>query len=564
MTQATPRRYRRMLAGTGLVALAAGLLTAPAANAATGLTVSDPTASPKPRVESTGAFTDACDSVTAPGWIGLTTDGPTLNAKVVSDTAGTPSARFAVWDRTTGSGTAVYSGLAQAYSGSASLTVPGLVNGHSYSWNVQAVEGDQTTQPTAECHFGLDLAPPTNSVESTDFPPSGSGQSATKYAGETATFTFRGSDPAPATGGAPSGLACYRYTLLSTIGVGWTCDSAGTVRPGADGTASVDLKIPQWGTNILTVQAMDNAGNVSQPVRYDFYAPSDPRPKPIVPGDVDGDGVPDILLPDGAGNLQVISAAATGTTPSSVIPGALAPGAAGWANDRVLHRGWAPVHGAGDDLLVLSAYNPRVIYAYANWSKGDFGDERPSLVWKPSGTDCYDAAGTSITCPEGYTDSWSASDQLVALGSRGDLTEPSWPVLVSVEHGKLWAYYDGFGDYSFAQPIETTGDWSGYDLIAPGPDASGSLTLWARERADGTLHAYPVPKQANGLFDFSALADPAAGVVASGFTVGAYPTLGSSGDGDGDGAPDLWAVTADRHLVTYSGWSAPKDLGVLS
>ena len=60
-----------------------------------------------------------------------------------------------------------------------------------------------------------------------------------------------------------------------------------------------------------------------------------------------------------------------------------------------------------------------------------------------------------------------------------------------------------------------------------------------------------------------AVADPAAGVVASGFTTGEYPTLGSSGDLTGDGAPDLWAVTADRYLVTYSGWTAPEDLGAL-
>ncbi|MFJ8626845.1 hypothetical protein ACIRD3_28955 [Kitasatospora sp. NPDC093550] len=52
-------------------------------------------------------------------------------------------------------------------------------------------------------------------------------------------------------------------------------------------------------------------------------------------------------------------------------------------------------------------------------------------------------------------------------------------------------------------------------------------------------------------------------MVATGFTTAAYPMLGSSGDGDGDGKPDLWAVTGDRHLVTFSGWSAPKDLGAL-
>ncbi|MFD5433178.1 hypothetical protein ACFWJ4_13555 [Kitasatospora sp. NPDC127067] len=52
-------------------------------------------------------------------------------------------------------------------------------------------------------------------------------------------------------------------------------------------------------------------------------------------------------------------------------------------------------------------------------------------------------------------------------------------------------------------------------------------------------------------------------MVATGFTTAAYPTLGGSGDGDGDGTSDLRAVTPDRHLVTFSGWSAAKDLGAL-
>ncbi|MFD8781748.1 hypothetical protein [Kitasatospora sp. NPDC059599] len=35
------------------------------------------------------------------------------------------------------------------------------------------------------------------------------------------------------------------------------------------------------------------------------------------------------------------------------------------------------------------------------------------------------------------------------------------------------------------------------------------------------------------------------------------------GDGDGDGQPDLYAVPADRHLLTFDGVTTPKDLGVL-
>ncbi|GAA2254775.1 MULTISPECIES: hypothetical protein [Kitasatospora] len=92
----------------------------------------------------------------------------------------------------------------------------------------------------------------------------------------------------------------------------------------------------------------------------------------------------------------------------------------------------------------------------------------------------------------------------------------------------------------------------------------GSLALWARERATGTLRTYPVGKLADGTYDFSALADPASGTVAGTFPVDEYPTLASVGDIDGDGVPDLYAVTAERHLLTFHGFTAPKDLGVLS
>ncbi|MFD8754029.1 hypothetical protein ACFV0O_24060 [Kitasatospora sp. NPDC059577] len=38
---------------------------------------------------------------------------------------------------------------------------------------------------------------------------------------------------------------------------------------------------------------------------------------------------------------------------------------------------------------------------------------------------------------------------------------------------------------------------------------------------------------------------------------------GAPGDGNGDGQPDLYAVPADRHLLTFDGVTTPKDLGVL-
>ncbi|WP_327677725.1 hypothetical protein [Kitasatospora sp. NBC_00458] len=550
--------HRRRLGGAAAAALAAGLLAAPAAAAAeTGLRVTGTTASPQPGIVSAGVLTDACDAATAPGWIGRTIDGPTLKATVASDTTGTLSARFSVRDQTAGD-TAAFSAVreASAWNKEASTLVPGLVDGHSYAWNARALQGHKISPASPDCHFKVDLTSAQPAVSSTDFPPLGSGQKPGKYAGETAAFVLTGTDPVPAGGGEASGLACYRYAFNDNSGLNGGC-AGDSVKPGPDGIATLTTKVKEWGTNILYVQAVDNAGNVSFTTSYSFYAPSDPRPKPSVLGDVDGDGVRDILLPDAAGNLQIIGTGSADTTPTSVLTKAAAPNRVSWSGFQTAHRGWRG-HAPMDDVLVHQPGSP-ALYFYYNTDNGAFR-QYPSVVTRPTG--CQDAAGADAACPADYAPDWSKADQTVALGSLNTQLSPS---LLTVENGDLWLFANPGLQYrlSTARKLTAGGLWTGYDLVAPGADKAGNLALWARERANGALHAYAVPKKGDGTFDFSALADPSAGVVATGFTPDAYPTLGSEGDLDGDGTADLWAVGADRHLLRYSGWTAPKDLGVL-
>ncbi|GAA5000996.1 hypothetical protein [Kitasatospora paranensis] len=514
----------RRLASAVAVVFAAGLLAAPAASAAAEVKVSDPAVLPGPGFFATGAHTDACDATTVPGWISTAT--PQLTVHATGDRA-----RFTIKDS---GGRKVFAAAATPAAGAAAVAATGLVDGGTYSWFARS-----GGQQTADCHFRVDTTAPSLTVASTDFPSSDSGGTPQKYAGQTGTFTLAGSDAA-------SGVACYRYVLDGTLGTGGGCDAAGTVLAAADGSATLRIKPTQWGTNVLQVQAFDNAGNAAQPVAYTFYAPSDPNP-PSAPGDVNGDGVPDILLPDAAGNLQVISADAATATPSSTTPAAYGP-LQTWAGRRLVHRGWDN-HAPGDDLLAHEPGSAN-LYLYRNLDAGAFQGSA-TLLARPSG--CA-AAGCA-------TD-WSQADQLVSLGALGTGTRPS---LASVEGGDLWLFTNPgiMYRYNTVKRLSTTGAWAGYDLVAPGAAADGSLALWSRERATGALRTYPVVKNADGTYDFSALADPASGSVVATLPVADYPTLGSSGDGNGDGRPDLYAVNAAGHLLTFDGVTAPKDLGAL-
>ncbi len=527
-----------------------------------------PRTSPTPGFADAASYAECRTPGTAnpwdnPGWVGAN-NNITLTTSTYSATGQQLYTGFQYWDDDDG-GKTMYAdaGWNSSY-GAVTVDIGGLTDGHQYGWQARATDGTLTSSPTEMCFFRVDRTPPTATVASTDFPASGTIGVHPKYAGELGTFTLTGTDLAPVGGGRSSGLACARWTTdpVKAAATGWKCTDSG---PGivklTGGKAAVSIQPPRWGTNFVYLQTQDNAGNLSQPFVYSYYAPSNPNAGAPVFGDITGDNKPDILLPDTAGDLRKFGG---GEDPYGA-PRAKMVTAVGnsenWNGIQISHRG-SLTRRTVDDLFAHQSGSPN-LYLYPNDGKGGWFDgQASSTINKP--TSCLKSDKTTvIPCATyGFGTDWTKVTQIAAFGgvageSGGTLPPTS---LLFVENGRLWLATAASIGQLAPQAILLSGNdtkWDGYELIAPGR-AQGTAfpTLWARSKTDGgTLHAFTV-KSATDLTGFT---DPAAGLIAGKVDPKTYPRVGSNGDISGDKIPDMWAVDTHQQLVSFAGIGTPLD-----
>jgi hypothetical protein len=480
-------------------------------------------------------------STASPGpWIGAASaNSVTLNDSVSSPDAGD---RLTAHFYLSANGAAATDTAVAATESNANTPIPAtatvtLTNNTSYAWSATASNSVRTSPGSPTCYFRYDNgAPSAPVVTSTAYPINGP---TTVPVGGSGAISWSASD-------ALSGVTAYNYNLN-----GSSISSGGG---GQHQTTATSLSIPlsslSYGTNTLWVQAVDAAGNLSQPQPYNFFVQQSAfgQYQPGVAGDLDADGIPDLVSIDAAGsvhlfsNPEIISVNPTGDLTQDplqyggrmIIPATSnarwpMPDSASAAGALLAHAGSFTGNNY-DDLVV--AQNGHLAVA-ANPGPTGTWTFKATDITKPPCASCLDYNGQD----------WSSVIQVVGIPRGAGLA----PQLLTVEYvnGKatVWLYTAVSGSFAYQPPVLISGytnswHWDDMQIIGAGqlPGSSGT-TLWIR-RLDGEL--FQIHNIEAGVPDPGSVRTQ----IASGFTAAAYPLMTTFGRADTAGNVALWVTDA--------------------
>lgn len=309
-------------------------------------------------------------------------------------------------------------------------------------------------------------------------------------------------------------------------------------------------------------------------VQYDFYVAWNPAAT-VTAGDLNGDGVPDLLATDTDGNLLLYPGNSDpAVTPVVASTPADSPDGTGWNTFQITHRG-SMSGGSVDDLF---AYKGANLYLYLNnqndpGAAPQFGDTSDlDTIAKPS---CAATASNAANCTGYDATDWSDVSQILGPGA---LYSNGLPDLLTVENDQLWLYKRGFGDSLGTPVLLGSSGWSGMTLIAPG-DVGGQLTLWARNNSTGAISSWPLNLDSNGVPELGTASagtpvTAASGAVVSGVTMtaAAYPVVvssgpltgGACGTADPTACPGVYAEDTSGDLWYFQGQSVSGGAASLS
>ncbi|UQA37191.1 DNRLRE domain-containing protein [Streptomyces sp. HNA39] len=484
---------------------------------------------------------------------------------VLSATASDPDGnlkglRFRFWKTggTVPAGTLVTS----LSSGKGSVTIPStsLADKTTYSWDVRSEDSAGAVSTffplgTEPCRITVDAsAPPAPDVTSDEFleaTPDGATWATVKFGG-TGSATFKASGATKFS---------YAFNGLNAKEVAATSGSA-TV---------TNLKPPHAGPTYLHVYAFDAVGNRSERTDHVFYVP--PRDTADGPGDTGGDGRPDLLVINSAGNLRTYvgdvdgelygSLAASYTTDGTLNP----PGH--WYDPATGEVALISKHSdvyPGDGVTDLFARTPDGgFWLYPGDGYGSFNVDKRLRVRLPS------------NAPDPAT--W---DQIKAIG---DVTGDKLPDLFIRAGASFWAL-TGYTGAGFQQATRMNADaWAAREIINVADiDLDGTPDLVWRNPVNGNMYVrHGKPGTVAGSVDLVSLtlaANSRDGDVPYGtsWTEANISAVVGVPDLNGDRIPDMWVrfkadgqtrvyhpsktnTNGPAKLVISADWSAFKAFG---
>ncbi|MCZ7416927.1 MULTISPECIES: DNRLRE domain-containing protein [unclassified Streptomyces] len=434
--------------------------------------------------------------------------------------------------------------------GYASVVLPweNLTNGTTYSWDVRSRDTENAGSAYAPdgsqpCRFVVDhTAPQSPSVTSSDFPADDGTEATWSNVpfGTPGAFTF-GS-------GGSSDVVRYEYSL------NWT-GFASKATPASPGqSVTIPFTAPLAGPNVLYVRAVDSVGNVSAQTAYRFTVT--PRAGLDTPGDVTGDGYPDLLTVTSTGRLKAFPGTSGGDLHAGMDAsyttegGVTEPTPDGyWDGALITHNGdWLP----GDGIQDLVARVDGGLYVYPGDGYSGFDVSRRQEVLLPENA--------------------PAPSALTQILSVGDVDADGHPDLFANVGAELWAF-GGYSGGSFATAHRlTTGAWDTRDLVLVG-DLTGDGTadlifrthggnLWMREGKsdeDG---------KGTDMLSLGTAASSRTGSDIlygdSGWEPANVPLLVGTPDANGDDVPDIWVMFKSGNVYRYPGGAtthgAPKQV----
>ncbi|MGW7439593.1 DNRLRE domain-containing protein [Streptomyces sp. NPDC054849] len=311
--------------------------------------------------------------------------------------------------------------------------------------------------------------------------------------------------------------------------------------------ASAPVKVDTAGPNVLYVRTVTKSGNISPAQQYLFLVK--PNAAQDKPGDVTGDGRPDILAIDGAGDLRVYGGDANGDTDAYLL---------GTFDNGQLVTGYWQTPAGGKP--------PALIGHSTDWFPGDGWTDviarMPDgklYVYPGIGTGQFDVGRRmEIFLPEGAPDPATFRQIVVTEDVDGD----GLADMFALDADGFWAF-SGYTGSSFASYKQMATGWATRDIVGV-RDVSGDKIpdLLFRDNADANrgLALRKGKAGVNGGVDLTSLTSQAASngglditYATTGWGKTTFPKILGTPDATGDGIPDIWAVDTAGKQWLYQG-----------